>query len=498
LRGRGPSSSTTPSALLSAERTPNAASTEQAGRRTLSTVDRTASVAEDARSSETLDHEIQRLSAHIESLKNRLSQLGNVPNSVLHSDTATQSTPSLINTAMEESVSRRVRRSAEQERLIAGSFEQSSSSEQTRSWEPLARPSGSFEQSSSAEQTRSREPLARPSGSFEQSSSSEQTRSWEPLARPSGSFEQSSSAEQTRSREPLARPSGSFEQSSSAEQTRSREPLARPSGSFEQARSDELTGIIGTGTEKAKVSTKQGRESPSVPYSADGRSYESRAEKPPAITLEKYDGKSCLETYLAKFTYVSDYFEWSAKQKLLYLRTNLEGAAGELLWMHPEVKTVEDVIDLLQNRFGTRHQRERFRVESRRRKNGEELQGLFQDIVRLLSLAYPNEVSEAVNVIARDAFLQALDDPEFHLRILERDPATIDDVLRIAVQLEAYEKSVISAGTCETKFKRNKNPVRTIGATASPMHEVNEKFDLIMAQLSELKTENAKLKTQME
>jgi hypothetical protein len=357
LRGRGPSSSTTPSALLSAERTPNAASTEQAGRRTLSTVDRTASVAEDARSSETLDDEIQRLSAHIESLKNHLSQLGNVPNSVLHSDTATQSTPSLINTAMEESVSRRVRRSAEQERHIAGSFEQSSS----------------------------------------------------------------------------------------AEQTRSREPLARPSGSFEQARSDELTGIIGTGTEKAKVSTKQGRESPSVPYSADGRGYESRAEKPPAIRLEKYDGKSCLETYLAKLTYVSDYFEWSAKQKLLYLRTNLEGAAGELLWMHPEVKTVEDVIDLLQNRFGTRHQRERFRVElqSRRRKNGEELQGLFQDIVRLMSLAYPNEVSEAVNVIARDAFLQALDDPEFHLRILERDPATIDDALRIAVRLEAYEKSVI-------------------------------------------------------
>jgi hypothetical protein len=151
---------------------------------------------------------------------------------------------------------------------------------------------------------------------------------------------------------------------------------------------------------------KQGREKLSIFHADLGQNSRYNTEKPSAIRLEKSDGKSCLQTYLAKFQFISEHFGCTAKQKLLYLRTHLEGAAGELLWMHPEIVTVEAVTELLQNRFGTRNQRERFRVElrSRRRKPGENLQTLFQDIVTLMSLAYPNERSEAASVIARDAF----------------------------------------------------------------------------------------------
>jgi hypothetical protein len=67
---------------------------------------------------------------------------------------------------------------------------------------------------------------------------------------------------------------------------------------------------------------------------------------------------------------------------------------------------------------------ERFQTElrCRRRAKGESLRELAQDIRRLMALAYPGEKSSLSEHIARDAFLTALDDPEFELKIREREP----------------------------------------------------------------------------
>jgi hypothetical protein len=261
-------------------------------------------------------------------------------------------------------------RTCSQEPLVVSS----DSFEQSRSREPLARPSGSLERtcsqeplvvsSDSFEQSRSREPLARPSGSLEQ------TCSQEPLVAPSGSFGQSFS------RKPLVRPPGSFGR------TCSREPLAMPSGSFEQmcfvehlcsekqmhsqdeqtVQSNVKSGQLvrseieflhtllphrdtkkfacGLVTDKDKNSntaeplnnaelvndvrpptcefSKQGREKTSVDFAVSKHNCCYEAEKPPAIRLEKFYGKACLETCLAKFKFISDHFEWTTKQQLLY------------------------------------------------------------------------------------------------------------------------------------------------------------------------------------
>ena len=82
-------------------------------------------------------------------------------------------------------------------------------------------------------------------------------------------------------------------------------------------------------------------------------------------------------------------------------------------WSQPELNVMEAVVKVLQDRFGTLNTRERFRCELRmhKRREGEELQSLYQYVKRLVSLAYPNEKSEATSIMARDAFLEALDDP---------------------------------------------------------------------------------------
>ena len=93
---------------------------------------------------------------------------------------------------------------------------------------------------------------------------------------------------------------------------------------------------------------------------------------------------------------------------------------------------------LFRKRFGTSDQVEHFHTElrARRRRPGEDLQSLYNDICRLLSLAYPGPTTDLVNVVGRDAFLEALGDPALRVRSSDKVPATMEEALRIALNLE--------------------------------------------------------------
>ena len=58
-----------------------------------------------------------------------------------------------------------------------------------------------------------------------------------------------------------------------------------------------------------------------------------------------------------------------------------------------------------------------------------------------MALAFPGPTNPTVQVVGRDAFLDALDDGHFRIRVLEREPQTLEAALRIASKLEAYGKS---------------------------------------------------------
>jgi len=95
------------------------------------------------------------------------------------------------------------------------------------------------------------------------------------------------------------------------------------------------------------------------------------------------------------------------------------------------------------------NQTERFRSElsSRRRAKGESLQAVYQDIRRLVALAFPGQSGakpgSVYEIVARDSFLVAIDNPAIRRRILERDPPpdTLDAALTAAVKLEALDST---------------------------------------------------------
>jgi len=77
-------------------------------------------------------------------------------------------------------------------------------------------------------------------------------------------------------------------------------------------------------------------------------------------------------------------------------------------------------------------------MQSRRRKQGESLQSVYNDIRRLLALSFPWHSGEVCEVLGRDAFLTALGDQSLRVRVLDQQPATLDGALAIACRMEAY------------------------------------------------------------
>ena len=80
-----------------------------------------------------------------------------------------------------------------------------------------------------------------------------------------------------------------------------------------------------------------------------------------------------------------------------------------------------------------------------------------------MALAYPKLPADAREEIACDHFTNALNDPDFALKIKERVPTTLDEALRLALRLEAWAKSTKMSGKDDERHDRPKPKVRATG-----------------------------------
>jgi len=98
---------------------------------------------------------------------------------------------------------------------------------------------------------------------------------------------------------------------------------------------------------------------------------------------------------------------------------------------------------------------ERFRAElcARKRKHNESLQSLYLDITRMVSLAHSTSVPDLAKHVAREAFVAALDNDMLQMRVMEKEPKTIEEALGTAGRLEAYESTLRVQGPPATKAR---------------------------------------------
>jgi len=162
------------------------------------------------------------------------------------------------------------------------------------------------------------------------------------------------------------------------------------------------------------------------------------------IKPEKYDGTTPLEVFLLQFNNCVEHNNWSDKESLAQLKGALKGTAAQVL-MGAQGATLNytTLINELRKCFGVEGHTAQHRImlKTRRRHPGESLRALYQDVCRLLLLAYPGPQNELKDQLAVEAFIDSLDDAELEVSVKDRFPQNLAEAFHVALRLESNRPS---------------------------------------------------------
>jgi hypothetical protein len=125
-------------------------------------------------------------------------------------------------------------------------------------------------------------------------------------------------------------------------------------------------------------------------------------------------------------------------------------------------------------------------LHNRIRQPKESLPDLAHEIRKLVRLAYPSGEQSIIEIIALEHFIDALSDPDTKWRIQQTRPQSLDQAVRVAVELEAFQMA--------NRQKANKRPVRAITSTdPQPDQEApNSQLEQIVLRMQTLMSDGLK------
>jgi len=100
--------------------------------------------------------------------------------------------------------------------------------------------------------------------------------------------------------------------------------------------------------------------------------------------------------------------------------------------------------------------------------------------------AYPGEKSNLAEHLARDAFLSALSDPEFEVRIREKEPADLDTKNTAVKYAQRYEisKDIVDATTgVQPRYRSVRQVVEDQQDVSADLHELATRVTAVEQQL---------------
>ena len=233
---------------------------------------------------------------------------------------------------------------------------------------------------------------------------------------------------------------------------------------------------------------------------------ESDSERTPTkrgfLKLDKYDGTSPLEVFLYQFDNCCEYNKWNSGEKLAQLKAALKGNAAQVLLGGEEVSfSYRTLRDELQKCFGVEGHTAQFRtmLRVRRRQHGESLRALYQDICKLLMLAYPGPSSELKDQLAVEAFVDSLEDEDLERRVKDRFPKDLAEAFKIALSLEANNSSRGVRREVETRRAPVRNYRRDLDARAMQDEgAIEDRLDEVEWRLRSAQLQSEKLEKQSE
>ena len=161
---------------------------------------------------------------------------------------------------------------------------------------------------------------------------------------------------------------------------------------------------------------------------------------PPSMKTPRYDGKADWEAFHAQFELLARAGKWSTEVKALQLAMCLTGdALSSLLLLSPDDRSdYNALVGALKRRFGQCSAASLLRSElcSRRRRPGEPLRDLANDIEGLVHRTYAHMPPAIQSELARDHFLQALLPADLRVQTLLAHPRSLLEALELASERE--------------------------------------------------------------
>ena len=163
--------------------------------------------------------------------------------------------------------------------------------------------------------------------------------------------------------------------------------------------------------------------------------------------LHLYEGTSePFDTFIARFENFTSHFQWDEEEHLFNLRNSLAKSVGNVLLDSGCPSSSSEFIALLHSRYSTEHQADQFRMElkTRRTQKGKLLQAVFQDIKRLMALAFLGQTGSMAEITAIDAFVDSFTNQDLRKQVLQKSPATLAEALTWAICIEAIDDTSAS------------------------------------------------------
>ena len=253
----------------------------------------------------------------------------------------------------------------------------------------------------------------------------------------------------------------------------------------------------------------------------DNRVYENMPNtKKTKVMPDHFDGKSSWSEYLIHFETVAELNGWNPHERVKYLAVSLRGEACLVMQsLGPEERrTYHAFVESLSKRFnpGNRVNLYRTQLRTKARRDKETLPQLAQSIRTMAARAYPRAERERFESLCCDHFLDATGDPELWNMLCLTQPQRFDDLVNMAVQLEAnrqadrqrqpmtkrYIREISKASSTETPSLTEKDATQScnfIGKTKgeSNLEELIEKLMKLMEELKISKQYKAKHETDL-
>ena len=158
-----------------------------------------------------------------------------------------------------------------------------------------------------------------------------------------------------------------------------------------------------------------------------------------------FDGKMSFSDFKIQFEMVAERNGWSEPEKAAELATSLTGSAITVLGaLSPtQRRSYEELVAALQRRFEPAYQGKLLKnqLKTRRRRRGETLEDLAEDILRDVRRAYPTAQESALwDGFAHDAFMEALDDEQMQLFVTSGNPGSLEEAVERAMAYEIHKK----------------------------------------------------------